>query len=345
MPKKKIRKLAERGKLRQAIDALLELSEQLEDDYVRNDASGLSGRFYGLESQKNSGLVTAEYYGMQTNNIRHALYAILDDLPALADDAYDLPSLQNTEPHAYPAPEDPGLVTEPDPAVAVTRILIFTANTGGETQLDLSDEYARIREMLDNEGLNNRCQLKRIRLVTPEAIMEEILEFEPHIVHFSGHGIRQRDANTATGPGRGFGEEEEESAHQEEEGIATAADGALIVHNGANYSSFQIGSDFLSGVFEIVKDDELPTHTVVFNACHSEAISGGVATYIENVIATNNAIGDRAAISFSSTFYSRLIANDTTPEKAFKAARVVTIAYGEPKNRFVFYHNGQKKSV
>lgn len=345
MPKNIIRKLAERGQLGRAVDALLDLADRMGDKYLRHDASSLSGRFYALQSDKNAGTVTSEQLTIRANGIRNSLYSILEDLPDMADDAYDLPSLRKVN-FDYSEPAAPGGLADPPATQDQVRILIFTANTGGETQLDLSDEYARIREMLDNEGLNDRCQLKRIRLVTPEAIMENILEYEPHIVHFSGHGVRQRDPQAAGGSNRGFGEEEEENdLPGSEEGIETASDGALIVHNGANYSSFQIGADFLTGVFDIVKDDELPTHTVIFNACHSEAISGGVAEYIENVIATNNAIGDRAAISFSSTFYSRLIANDTTPEKAFKAARVVTIAYGEPKNRFVFYKDGKKKMV
>jgi hypothetical protein len=347
MPKNIIRKLAERGQLGRAIDALLELSEKLDDKYARRDASGLSGRFYGLENQKNMGAITSEYYLIQSNGIRHALYSILNDLPTMADDAYDLPSLRGINfdnGDRPPEPEPPGEEeAETDNTNDRLRVLMFTANTAGEVQLDQSDEFSRVREMLDNEGLNDRCKLRRVRLVTPEAILESILDFRPHVVHFSGHGVRQRTTGAATGPRRGFGEEEEAETVADE-GIETGSDGALIVHNSANYGSFQIGSDFLGGVFEYVKDEQLPTHTVLFNACHSEAISGGVAPFVDNIIATNNEIGDRAAISFSSTFYDRLIASEVSPERAFKAARIVAIAYGEPKSRFVFYHAGKKRT-
>jgi hypothetical protein len=346
MPKNIIRKLAERGQLGRAIDALLELAEKLDDKYVRRDASGLSGRFYGLENQKNMGTITSEYYLIQSNGIRHSLYSILEDLPAMEDDAYDLPSLRGVNlDNGGVTPEPPA---EEEPEQKKTndriRILMFTANTAGQVQLDQSEEYSRVSEMLNDDGLKDRCDLKRERLVTPETILESILDFRPHIVHFSGHGVRQRTAGAAAGPRRGFGEEEEAETTADE-GIETGADGALIVHSSAHYGSFQIGADFLGGVFEYVKDEQLPTHTVLFNACHSEAIAGGVAPYVDNIIATNNEIGDQAAINFSSTFYDRLISKNATPERAFKAARIVAIAYGEPKNRFVFYHGGKKKNI
>jgi hypothetical protein len=341
MPKNIIRKLAMQGKMQVAVDALVELSEKLGDRYVQSSAFGLSGRFYGLKAQKDQGTISNDFYTSQSNSIRAALNSILEDVPDMADDKYDLQALRNVSPAAMPAAP----VSPPpnDRDSDMIRILIFTANTAGEAQLDLSEEFSRIREMLDEEGLNDRCQIKRIRLVTPEVIMEEILEYKPHVVHFSGHGVRQRDNGANGGQRRGFGEEAEaEEAATGDEGIETSNNGALVVHNGSNYGSFQIGADFLGGVFEIAMEDELPTHTVVFNACHSEAVSGGVAAYIDNVIATNNEIGDKAAIGFSSTFYQRLVANHTTPKKAFRAARVVTLAYGEPKDRFVFYENGIK---
>ena len=338
MPKNIIRNLALKGNLNIALEALNELSEIVDPRYLAKSVFSLYARLSGLENQRRDGTISTEYYNMTLNSIRVAFFELLDEIPDMPDDQYELKALSHLNhspaPGDAPAPEDP--------AGDVLRVLIFTANTAGETQLDLSDEYARIREMLDNEKLNDRCQLRRICLVTPEVIMEELLEFKPHIVHFSGHGVRQRNPAAGGGSTRGFGEESEAAGSGEEEGIELGNDGALVIHNGSNYGSFQIGADFLGGVFEYIKDEAVPTRAVVFNACHSEAVAGGVAPHIKHIVATNNEIGDRAAISFSSTFYQRLVANQAKPRSAFRAARIVTLAYGEPKDRFLFYENGLK---
>jgi hypothetical protein len=109
-----------------------------------------------------------------------------------------------------------------------------------------------------------------------------VLEFEPDIVHFCGHG-----------------EGHEGVVFEDEVGKARL-----------------VSTDALSGFFELFADK---VECVVLNACYSEVQAKAIAQSIRYVIGMKRAIGDDAAIEFAVAFYDALGAGKSI-EFAYKLA-------------------------
>lgn len=93
--------------------------------------------------------------------------------------------------------------------------------------------------------------------------------WEPHIVHFSGHG---------------------------------STNGELILTDSLGQAS-SVSEQALSGLFGALKDN---IRCVVLNACFSEHQASAIAEHIDCVIGMSSTVGDAAAIAFSSSFYQAL---------------------------------------
>ncbi len=68
------------------------------------------------------------------------------------------------------------------------RILFLTADSTDTVRLRLQKELRDIKESLRQANLRSSFQLDYAFSVRPGDISQAILDFEPHIVHFSGHG-------------------------------------------------------------------------------------------------------------------------------------------------------------
>ncbi|GAB1543973.1 hypothetical protein NUACC21_66490 [Scytonema sp. NUACC21] len=105
--------------------------------------------------------------------------------------------------------------------------------------------------------------------VRPRDVRRALLNFSPHIVHFSGHG---------------------------------AEDGGLAFEN--ELGNIQLVSpDALAGLFKLFSES---VECVLLNACYSEIQAQAIAQHINFVIGMNREIGDRAAIEFAVGFYDAL---------------------------------------
>ncbi|NEQ33375.1 MAG: TIR domain-containing protein [Leptolyngbya sp. SIO4C5] len=135
------------------------------------------------------------------------------------------------------------------------------------------------------EGLRRAKQRSQFTIETAKALRYRdlrrvILDYEPHIVHFSGHG-------------------------EAEEG--------LVFEDETGQVKF-VNAEALSGLFELVADQ---VECVLLNACYSQEQATAIAQHIPYVIGMKKAIGDRAAIEFAVGFYDALGAGKPY-EKAYK---------------------------
>jgi AAA ATPase domain len=96
-----------------------------------------------------------------------------------------------------------------------------------------------------------------------------MLDLQPKIVHFSGHGRSEAGL-----------------VFEDEIGNGKLVDGAAM-----------------AGLFELFADQ---LHCVVLNSCYSEVQAKAISQHIPYVIGMNQAIGDKAAIAFSVGFYDAL---------------------------------------
>jgi len=164
------------------------------------------------------------------------------------------------------------------------RVLFFASDPSDESRLNLGKELQSIRNRLKD---NPEFEIKDHLATKHNDIMNEIMNYKPHIVHFSGHGTP-----------------EGELRFEDEVGNARS-----------------IPPDALATLFSLAKDS---VKCVVVNTCYAEKQARAIAQYIPIVIGTKSEISDDAAISFSTGFYTALNPDLSTEslEKAFSLGNV-----------------------
>jgi len=148
-------------------------------------------------------------------------------------------------------------------------ILFLAADPTDMARLRLGEEVREIQEKLqlskdrDNFALHQRFAVRSVD------ITQALLDVDPQIVHFSGHGT-----NT----------------------------GALCVESRQG-EMHPIQPEALAALFE---QFAMQVKCVILNACYSEAQAQAISKHVEYVIGMSAAIGDRAAIAFAVGFYQAI---------------------------------------
>ncbi|MEL4898006.1 CHAT domain-containing protein [Crocosphaera sp. Alani8] len=163
------------------------------------------------------------------------------------------------------------------------KLLLLSANPKDTTQLRVDEEVREIREGLRRSRQREDFVIETALAVRYRDIRRTILDHEPNIVHFSGHG-------------------------EGKEG--------LIFEDETGNSKF-IEAEALANLFELFADS---IECVVLNACYSDVQAKAIAQHIPYVIGMDKAIGDKAAIEFAVGFYDGLGAGKSV-EFAYKLGR------------------------
>lgn len=178
---------------------------------------------------------------------------------------------------------------------SITTILFLAADPTDVSRLRLGEEFREIQEKLRSAKLRERFRLELPQLsVRPADISQALLDVQPQIVHFSGHG-------TSTG--------------------------ALRFENQTGQSQL-VQPDALAALFEQFAQQ---VRCVLLNACYSETQARAIGKHIRYVIGMNQAIGDKAAIAFAIGFYQALGAGRTI-EDAYKLGCVQIGLQGIPEH-------------
>jgi hypothetical protein len=148
-------------------------------------------------------------------------------------------------------------------------ILFLGANPQDTNRLCLDQELRDISDGLQRSQQRDRFNLEQKWAVRPRDIQRAMLDLQPQIVHFSGHGDGEAGL-----------------VFEDEVGNSKLVDGAA-----------------LAGLFELFADN---LNCVVLNGCYSEVQAQAIRQHIPYVIGMNQAIGDKAAISFAVGFYDAL---------------------------------------
>jgi hypothetical protein len=181
-------------------------------------------------------------------------------------------------------------VTETAEDTRVLSVLFLSADPTDASRLRLGEELREIQEKLQLAKNRGRFVLHQRMSLRPADMTQAMLDTEPHILHFSGHG---------------------------------RANGALCFENNLG-QAHSIEPDALAGFFDLFANR---VHCVVLNACYSEVQAHAIAKHIDYVIGMNQAIGDHAAIAFSVGFYQAVGAGYGI-EEAYKAGRVQIMLQG-----------------
>ncbi|MDF5724360.1 MAG: CHAT domain-containing protein [Rhizonema sp. PD37] len=174
----------------------------------------------------------------------------------------------------------------------VKTILILAANPDSSSRLQLDKEVREIDEGLRRASKREQFKLEQKWAVRQRDFYRAILDYQPQIVHFSGHG--------------------------------TGHDG-IVLGNEADEPAF-VNADALASMFKLFATKGV--ECVVLNACYSEVQAKAISQYVNYVIGMNQTIGDKAAITFSVAFYDALAAGEQM-EFAYELACSQLISYLE----------------
>jgi hypothetical protein len=188
-------------------------------------------------------------------------------------------------------------------------ILFLAADPTNASRLRLGEEFREIDEQLTLAKQRDHFSLALPQLsLRPKDIARALLNVQPQIVHFSGHGT---------------------------------SEGALCFENEIGQTHL-VQPDALAALFEQFANQ---VNCVLLNACYSETQAKAIAEYIEYVIGMNRAIGDKAAIAFAIGFYQALGAGRTI-EEAYKLGCVQIRLQGIPEHLTpVLVKKGQAKPL
>lgn len=177
----------------------------------------------------------------------------------------------------------------------IYSILFLSADPTDASRLRLGEEFREIQEKLKLARLRDKFKLELPQLsARPSDISQAMLDTQPHIVHFSGHGGKSGDLWFENQQGK----------------------------------TQRVQANALASLFE-----HFSSHVkcVLLNACYSEIQARAISKHIEYVIGMNHEVDDRAAIAFSIGFYQALGAGRTF-EDAYKLGCVQIQLQDIPQN-------------
>lgn len=153
--------------------------------------------------------------------------------------------------------------------MASRTILFLASNPKGTERLRLDEEVRDIDESLKRSKLRDQFNLKQKWAVRVDDLQRGLLDEQPAIVHFSGHG--------------------------------TPHDGVIVEDETGKAE--KVNPRALAGLFELFADQ---IECVVLNACYSEDQADAISKHIKYVVGMKTAVGDEAAIKFAVGFYGAL---------------------------------------
>jgi len=147
------------------------------------------------------------------------------------------------------------------------RILFLASEPLDAPNIRLGKELQEIRSRIKSKA--EFFELSDWQAVRAEDVQQTILNFKPHIVHFSGHGLNS---------------------------------GEICFENDKGESQ-TIPPEALASLFGLVTDY---VKCVIINTCFSEVQAKAISKNVPIVIGTHKEISDNAAIQFSTGFYTAL---------------------------------------
>ena len=178
-------------------------------------------------------------------------------------------------------------------------ILVLAVNPIDSTRLSLDQEVREIEEGLRRSRHRDLFKVEQRWAVRTSDLRRALLDVEPHIVHFCGHGTSDSESGKATDEFRKLSIVSEEM------------DAGGIVLEDETGKTRLVKGQALTDLFSLFKGQ---LDCVVLNSCYSATQADLIVQQIPIVIGMKQEIGDRAAIEFSRGFYDALGAGRSIDE-------------------------------
>jgi len=184
------------------------------------------------------------------------------------------------------------------------RILVVAANPLGSSPLKLDHEVKTIQEALRRSRKRDNFEVKYQLAATPSELRRALLDVEPHVLHFSGHGAGEQGLLFVS----------DESA-----GAIYRSDSGEVRSRSTNSDEIKfVPAQPLANLLQLC-DEHL--ECVVLNACYSDVQGDAISANIPFTIGMRDQVADNVAIKFSQGFYDAIGAGKGY-ESAFKWGKV-----------------------
>ena len=150
------------------------------------------------------------------------------------------------------------------------KILFLAANPSSSGRLAIDEEARSIEEKVRLARLRDSVEFRTKWAQRPGDLQQALLEEEPTVVHFSGHG---------------------------------GGDIGIVLHSDTSEEESLVSSSALADLLKVLKDN---IRVVVLNACYSEEQAQAIVEEIDFVVGMVDSIGDEAARVFAAAFYRGL---------------------------------------
>ncbi len=173
------------------------------------------------------------------------------------------------------------------------KILILSANPKATPKIRFEEEVREITEGLRRSKYRDRFDIHSVLAIRLRDIRRALLDYEPEIVHFIGHGEKN----------------------------------GLIVEDELGFANL-VSVKALTDLFELCASF---VECVILSACYSASQVNDIRKHIDYVIGMRKEISDKAAIEFAVGFYDALGAGKTC-EEAFEFGRNAIQMYKLPEH-------------
>lgn len=197
------------------------------------------------------------------------------------------------------------------------KILFLAANPTDTGRLRLDEEQREIGESLRRAKKRDSFLLETRTALRSRDMQRALLDNEPQIVHFSGHGTDTDNLSTPTVTDNTRGLTWKDNKIKE-------FSGGIVLEN-SNGKAQQVSSRTLSSLFKKFSDT---VQCVLLNSCYSQNQAEAIAKHIPFVIGMKTALPDTTALAFSAGFYDALGAGrdiKTAFEMAIEAIKLADV--------------------
>ena len=257
------------GKLRMVVDGMLLLSEEFDSD-LNTEVVHQSSRLHQLKDNEELGILTVEHIRVEQARISMALLSYLDRIESsweMEGEIAQTPSETISTPSSNTDEEN-----------AHKKTILFLASNPGDTpRMALDIEARNIEESLRRSKDRDEFRFTTRWAVRIKDLRRALLDEEPAIVHFSGHG---------------------------------SIVGEIVLEQETAGARKIVSKEALANLFGILKDS---IEVVVLNACYSEAQADELVKHIQYVVGMSKDIKEHSARTFSEAFYDALGAGKTVP--------------------------------
>jgi hypothetical protein len=175
------------------------------------------------------------------------------------------------------------------------RILFLSANPWSTSRILVDEEAREIHDRIHEGPYRERFELYNHPATRPGDLQRLLLIYQPHIVHFSGHGNKRH----------------------------------RIILGGTHGRGKTVDQQGLTNVFALYNHH---VRLVVLNACFTKAQARSISDVINHSIGTGKGIGDKVGVAFAGAFY-RALGFGKSVRDAFQSATAELALTKTPRSR------------